>query len=355
VFRAFFQKPSSLYQEQCKCLGGRQHQLCDYASVPSGAGYPEAYFGRLALPADAVMAVVSACRADDIYNQARGRRSPWATCMKASGPLHTLTGDGGVCAIAPSLAVQAVGYVQCRVHLLHVPLHSHIRQCFQPRSGTSMSVSLQTPCPSPRHARAVAQAAHYPAPEHRTAALAGQAAGLYLALWFVPQVLHSDAALMRTLVDRRAPILTLPLLLSQLHAYAQSAASRPLQHRIAGALPGLKRSWRPGRLLRAGTLQTRSWWRGRPACTRTCRWSGAASPPRAARWRAARGRRARATPPPRSPPRCPRCAASCGATSRRAPSRWAPLSESKQSMRHASTLFGALLACQQRRLKSPFP
>ena len=46
------------------------------------------------------------------------------------------------------------------------------------------------------------QAAHFPAPEHRTAALAAQAAALYLALWFVPQVLHRDAALMRTLVDR---------------------------------------------------------------------------------------------------------------------------------------------------------
>lgn len=36
------------------------------------------------------------------------------------------------------------------------------------------------------------------------AALAAQAAALYLALWFVPQVLHSDAALMRALVDRCA-------------------------------------------------------------------------------------------------------------------------------------------------------
>ncbi len=54
-------------------------------SVWYGAGYPEAYFGRLALPADAVMAVVSACRADDIYNQARGRRSPCVACIKTCG------------------------------------------------------------------------------------------------------------------------------------------------------------------------------------------------------------------------------------------------------------------------------
>ena len=43
---------------------------------------------------------------------------------------------------------------------------------------------------------------HYPAPEHRTAALAHQAALLYLALYFVPGVLHREATLMRTLVDR---------------------------------------------------------------------------------------------------------------------------------------------------------
>jgi hypothetical protein len=49
------------------------------------------------------------------------------------------------------------------------------------------------------------QVVHYPAPEHRTAALSHQAAGLYLALYFVPQVLHRDSALMRTLVDRCPP------------------------------------------------------------------------------------------------------------------------------------------------------
>ena len=48
------------------------------------------------------------------------------------------------------------------------------------------------------------QVAHYPAPEHRTAALAQQAAALYLSLYFVPAVLHRDATLMRTLVDRCA-------------------------------------------------------------------------------------------------------------------------------------------------------
>ncbi|CAL8464950.1 g4485 [Coccomyxa elongata] len=78
------------------------------------AGYPEAYFARLTLPQEAVMAVIAACRSDDIYHQV----------------------------------------------------------------------------------------VHYPAPEHRTAALAHQAAGLYLALYFVPHVLHRDSGLMRTLVDR---------------------------------------------------------------------------------------------------------------------------------------------------------
>ena len=33
------------------------------------AGYPETYFGRMPLPQKAVMAVVAACRADDIYHQ----------------------------------------------------------------------------------------------------------------------------------------------------------------------------------------------------------------------------------------------------------------------------------------------
>lgn len=34
------------------------------------AGYPEAYFARLTLPQEAVMAVIAACRSDDIYHQA---------------------------------------------------------------------------------------------------------------------------------------------------------------------------------------------------------------------------------------------------------------------------------------------
>ncbi|KAK9792689.1 hypothetical protein WJX73_001305 [Symbiochloris irregularis] len=46
------------------------------------------------------------------------------------------------------------------------------------------------------------QVGHWPAPEHRTSALAYQASLLYLALYFVPHVLHQDTALMRTLVDK---------------------------------------------------------------------------------------------------------------------------------------------------------
>ncbi len=33
------------------------------------AGYPETYFGRMPLPQEAVMAVIAACRSDDIYHQ----------------------------------------------------------------------------------------------------------------------------------------------------------------------------------------------------------------------------------------------------------------------------------------------
>ena len=58
----------------------------------------------------------------------------------------------------------------------------------------------------PEPGAAPSQVEHYPAPEHRTMALAHQAAELYLALYFVPQVLHMDPALMRTLVDRCLPI-----------------------------------------------------------------------------------------------------------------------------------------------------
>lgn len=46
------------------------------------------------------------------------------------------------------------------------------------------------------------QVPHYPAPDHRTTALAHQAAGLYIALYYVPQVLQKDTAVMRALVDR---------------------------------------------------------------------------------------------------------------------------------------------------------
>ena len=49
-----------------------------------------------------------------------------------------------------------------------------------------------------------AQVGHWPASEHRTTALARQAACLYLALYFVPGVLHRDADVMRTLVVRSA-------------------------------------------------------------------------------------------------------------------------------------------------------
>ena len=42
-------------------------------------------------------------------------------------------------------------------------------------------------------------------------ALAHQAAELYLALYFVPHVLHKDPALMRTLVDRWISISRIPL------------------------------------------------------------------------------------------------------------------------------------------------
>ena len=56
------------------------------------------------------------------------------------------------------------------------------------------------------------QVGHWPAPEHRTPALAQQASFLYLALYFVPNVLHRDAPLMRTLVVSPNPLFITPCL-----------------------------------------------------------------------------------------------------------------------------------------------
>ena len=83
------------------------------------------------------------------------------------------------------------------------------------------------------------QAAHFPAPEHRTAALAAQAAALYLALWFVPRVLHSDAALMRALVDRcAAPPPSNKVFWQQYMLHPDAALMRALVDRCA-ALPSV--------------------------------------------------------------------------------------------------------------------
>ncbi|XP_068228667.1 WASH complex subunit 5 [Palaemon carinicauda] len=45
----------------------------------------------------------------------------------------------------------------------------------------------------------------YPSPEHRSAALANQAAMLYVCLYFTPSVLHSQTAKMREIVDKYFP------------------------------------------------------------------------------------------------------------------------------------------------------
>jgi hypothetical protein len=55
------------------------------SSATMRAGYPEAYFARLALPAEAVLAVVAACRSDDVYHQVR-------VCMV--GPKQALLLEG---------------------------------------------------------------------------------------------------------------------------------------------------------------------------------------------------------------------------------------------------------------------
>ncbi|KAK3252031.1 hypothetical protein CYMTET_38655 [Cymbomonas tetramitiformis] len=46
------------------------------------------------------------------------------------------------------------------------------------------------------------QIRHYPNPEHRSTALAQQAAYLYILLYFVPDILHDETAVMREIVDK---------------------------------------------------------------------------------------------------------------------------------------------------------
>lgn len=45
----------------------------------------------------------------------------------------------------------------------------------------------------------------YPNPEHRSTALATQAAMLYVILFFAPQILHTQQAQMREIVDKHFP------------------------------------------------------------------------------------------------------------------------------------------------------
>lgn len=45
----------------------------------------------------------------------------------------------------------------------------------------------------------------YPLPEHRSTALATQASMLYIILYFAPDVLHTQQAVMREVVDKHFP------------------------------------------------------------------------------------------------------------------------------------------------------
>ncbi|KNC47128.1 WASH complex subunit strumpellin [Thecamonas trahens ATCC 50062] len=49
------------------------------------------------------------------------------------------------------------------------------------------------------------QVANYPDPEHRSVALAGQASMIYVILYFAPNILHSEPAVMREIVDKHFP------------------------------------------------------------------------------------------------------------------------------------------------------
>lgn len=49
------------------------------------------------------------------------------------------------------------------------------------------------------------QISAYPSPEHRSTALAGQAAMLFVCLYFDPSILHQQTAKMREVVDKYFP------------------------------------------------------------------------------------------------------------------------------------------------------
>ena len=49
------------------------------------------------------------------------------------------------------------------------------------------------------------QVSSYPLPEHRSTALATQAAMLYVILYFAPDILNSQQAVMREIVDKHFP------------------------------------------------------------------------------------------------------------------------------------------------------
>lgn len=49
------------------------------------------------------------------------------------------------------------------------------------------------------------QISAYPFPEHRSTALATQASMLYIILYFAPELLHTQQAKMREIVDKHFP------------------------------------------------------------------------------------------------------------------------------------------------------
>ena len=49
------------------------------------------------------------------------------------------------------------------------------------------------------------QMSNYPLPEHRSVALSTQASMLYIILYFAPDILHNQQAVMREIVDKHFP------------------------------------------------------------------------------------------------------------------------------------------------------
>lgn len=118
--------------------------------------------------------VIGRLRSDDIYNQVRKGKisSSYEYCSTVNvSTVNVSTSD-----------------------------HKEYADILMPWDSSAFLV-LQQSCPLLYDPQIVA----YPNPEHRSTALATQAAMLYVILFFAPQILHTQQAQMREIVDKHFP------------------------------------------------------------------------------------------------------------------------------------------------------